>query len=153
MGRQSAAQIVRQMPLIRDAEISGYIKQLGAKLAAKAPGEKFPYNFEVVGDKQINAFALPGGFIFVNAGAIASARNEGELAGVMAHEVMHVALRHGTSQATKSYAAKAGLGILGTIAGRRDRSKYRSNSCADGRCRGQHAVSQVWSDCGKTVRY
>ena len=115
MGRQSAAQIVRQMPLIRDAEISGYIKQLGAKLAAKAPGEKFPYNFEVIGDKQINAFALPGGFIFVNAGAIASAHNEGELAGVMAHEIMHVALRHGTSQATKAYAAKAGLGILGTI--------------------------------------
>jgi hypothetical protein len=116
MGRQSASQISREMPLLRDQQIVGYVQQLGAKLAAKAPGEKFPYTFNVIGTKDVNAFALPGGFIFVNAGAIAAARNEGELAGVIAHEVMHVALRHGTNQATKAYLAKAGLGVLGSIA-------------------------------------
>jgi beta-barrel assembly-enhancing protease len=116
MGRQSAVQISKEMPILRDQQIVGYVQQLGAKLAAKAPGEKFPYSFNVIGTKDINAFALPGGFIFVNAGALAAARNEGELAGVMAHEVMHVALRHGTNQATKAYLAKAGLGVLGSIA-------------------------------------
>jgi len=65
----------------------------------------------------VNAFALPGGFIFVNAGTIAAAKNEGELAGVMSHEISHVALRHGTNQATKAYIAKAGLSVLSGLAG------------------------------------
>lgn len=117
VGRQSAQQIAQQAPLLKDEQIVGYIRQLGAKLAAKAPGFNFPYQFNVVATKEINAFALPGGFVFVNAGAIAAAKNEGELAGVMAHEITHVALRHGTNQASKAYIAKAGLGILGAIAG------------------------------------
>jgi hypothetical protein len=116
MGRRSAEQVVQQQPLINDARIVGYIRDLGSRLAAKAPGEKFDYQFNVVGSKEINAFALPGGFVFVNLGAIAAAKREGELAGVMAHEISHVALRHGTNQATKAYLAKAGLGVLETIA-------------------------------------
>jgi predicted Zn-dependent protease len=120
LGKQSAAEVVRQMPLLRDEQIVGYIKRLGAKLAGKAPGYKFPYQFEVTATKDVNAFALPGGFMFVNAGAIASAKNEGELAGVMAHEISHVALRHGTNQATKAYIAKAGLDVLSGIAGGND---------------------------------
>lgn len=126
MGRESASQIARQMPLIDDQQIVGYIRALGAKLIAKAPGEKFPYTFNVVGAKEVNAFALPGGFIFVNAGTIAAARNEGELAGVMAHEIMHVALRHGTNQATKAYLAKAGLGVLGSIASSQESGGFAS---------------------------
>lgn len=117
LGRTSAQQISRQMPLLRDDRTVNYVRQLGAKLAAKAPGHRFPYQFNVVATRDINAFALPGGFIFVNAGAIAAAKNEGELAGVMAHEITHVALRHGTNQATKAYIARAGMGILGAIAG------------------------------------
>lgn len=120
LGRQSAQQIAQQVPLMRDEKTVGYIRQLGAKLAARAPGHRFPYQFNVVASKDINAFALPGGFIFVNAGAITAAKNEGELAGVMAHEITHVALRHGTNQATKAYIAKAGLGVLGAIAGATD---------------------------------
>lgn len=120
MGRQSATQISREMPIMRDEATVNYIRQLGAKLAAKAPGEKFPYTFNVVATKDVNAFALPGGFIFINAGTIAAARNEGELVGVMAHEVMHVALRHGTNQATKAHLAQAGLGIFSAIAAGRD---------------------------------
>src|SRR5918911_3280138 len=68
----------------------------------------------------INAFALPGGFVFVNAGAIAAAKNEGELAGVMAHEITHVALRHGTNQASKAYIAQKGLGAISGIFGGRE---------------------------------
>jgi Peptidase family M48 len=117
LGRQSAEQVARQMPILNDPAIDGYVRQLGSKLAHVAPGYKFPYEFRVVGTKDINAFALPGGFVFINAGAIAAAKNEGELAGVMAHEISHVALRHGTNQATKAYIAKAGLGVLSGIAG------------------------------------
>ena len=120
LGRQSAQEVERQMPLLRDEQIAGFIKRLGAKLASKAPGYKFPYEFEVTATKDVNAFALPVGFMFVNAGAIAAARNEGELAGVMAHEISHVALRHGTNQATKAYIAKAGLDVLSGIVGGND---------------------------------
>jgi hypothetical protein len=117
LGRRSAAQIAGEVPLLRDEEVSAYVSRLGAKLAAHAPGEKFPYQFSVVASREVNAFALPGGFIFVNAGALAAARNEGELAGVLAHEVMHVALRHGTNQASKAYVARRGLGVLRSVVG------------------------------------
>ena len=120
LGRRSAQEIARQLPLLNDAATVNFVRQLGAKLAAKAPGTKFPYQFNVVATKDINAFALPGGYVFVNAGAIAAAKNEGELAGVMAHEITHVALRHGTNQASKAYLAQRGLGIVGAIAGGRD---------------------------------
>ncbi len=117
LGRQSAQQIAQQVPLMNDQTTVNYVRQLGAKLARFAPGERFPYQFNVVGTREMNAFALPGGYIFINAGAITSARNEGELAGVMAHEIAHVALRHGTNQTSKAYIAKAGLGVLSGLAG------------------------------------
>jgi hypothetical protein len=117
LGRRSAAEISKQVPLLREEQTVNYVKQLGARLAAKAPGHPFTYQFEVVATKDINAFALPGGYIFVFAGTIAAARNEGELAGVIAHEIAHVALRHGTNQASKAYVARKGLDILRGIAG------------------------------------
>jgi hypothetical protein len=118
VGRRSAEQIASQVPILNDAPTVNYIRALGAKLAAKAPGEKYPYQFNVIATRDINAFALPGGFVFVNAGAIMAAKDEGELAGVLAHEITHVALRHGTSQASKAYLAQKGLGILGRVFGR-----------------------------------
>ncbi len=120
LGQQSAQEVLRQMPLVNDAQIQTFITQVGERLAAKAPGYKFPYQFKVTATRDVNAFALPGGFMFVNAGAIAAAKNEGELAGVMAHEIAHVALRHGTNQATKAYIAQAGLSVLGGLAGGED---------------------------------
>ena len=117
LGRQSAEQIARQVPILRDEQIVNYVRSVGARLAARAPGHRFPYQFNVVASREINAFALPGGFIFINAGAVMAARNEGELAGVMAHEIMHVALRHGTNQASKAYVAQAGIGIISRILG------------------------------------
>ncbi|HWP44786.1 MAG TPA: M48 family metallopeptidase, partial [Blastocatellia bacterium] len=117
LGRQSAQKIAAEVPLIGDEAIIDYVRQIGARLAAKAPGHEFPYQFSVVATKDINAFALPGGPVFVNAGTIAAAKSEGELAGVMAHEIAHIALRHGTNQASKAYLAKAGLDVLSTITG------------------------------------
>ena len=117
LGRRSAQEIAQQVPILGDRQIVNYVQQLGARLASKASGHKFPYQFSVVATKDINAFALPGGFIFINAGAIAAAKNEGELAGVIAHEITHVALRHGTNQASKAYVAEAGIGILGSVFG------------------------------------
>lgn len=117
LGRRSAAEIAQQVPLLQDEPTLSYVRQLGARLAAQAPGEKFPYQFNVIATRELNAFALPGGFIFVNAGAITAARNEGELAGVIAHEIMHVALRHGTNQASKAYVAQRGLGVVREVFG------------------------------------
>ncbi|HYY56611.1 MAG TPA: M48 family metalloprotease [Pyrinomonadaceae bacterium] len=117
LGKKSAQQIAQQVPLLRDDRINGYVQGLGKRLAAKAPGFPFTYQFAVIATKEINAFALPGGYIFVNAGTLAAAKNEGELAGVIAHEISHVALRHGTNQASKAYVAQRGIDILRTIAG------------------------------------
>jgi Zn-dependent protease with chaperone function len=117
IGRQSATEAERQLPLLRDANAQSYIESVGRRLAGAAPGPKFPYTFKVVNASDLNAFALPGGPTYVTRGLIESVRNEGELAGVMAHEISHVALRHGTNQASKAYLAQAGLGILGGVLG------------------------------------
>src|SRR5437867_7055659 len=124
LGQQAAAEVERQFPLLRDSEVGRYVENVGQRLVASIPSEfqhpEFRYFFRVVNARDINAFALPGGPMFVNRGMIEAARTEGEMAGVMAHELSHVALRHGTAQATKAqkYALGAGVaGILGTILG------------------------------------
>lgn len=122
IGKQSATAAEKQLPILRDTSIEAYVDKIGARLAAVAPGEHFDYQFKVVNASDINAFALPGGYMYVNRGLIEAAQNEGQLAGVMAHEMAHVALRHGTSQASKAYIAQAGLGLLGGLVGKDDRS-------------------------------
>jgi beta-barrel assembly-enhancing protease len=117
IGKQSAAEAEKQLPMLRDAATDRYVERIVLALAAQAPGAKFPYHAKAVNDATINAFALPGGPTYVNRGLIEAARNEDELAGVMAHEIAHVALRHGTHQASKAYLAQAGLGILGGLLG------------------------------------
>jgi len=117
MGREVAAQADRQLQIINDRQTAAYINALGKQLAAKAPGERFPYQFKVVNDKAINAFALPGGFIYIHRGTIEAARNEAQLASVVAHEIAHVALRHGTNQVSKAYVTQAPLQILGGLIG------------------------------------
>ena len=117
IGRQSAQQVDRQIPAVQDAAIQRYVSALGARLAAQAPGPKYPYRFRVVNLADVNAFALPGGYVYVHRGLLEQVRSEGELAGVIAHEVAHVALRHPTNQASKAYMAQAGLGILGGLLG------------------------------------
>lgn len=117
VGQQVAADAERQLPMLNDSRVDDYINTLGRRLAANAPGEKYPYRFKVVNDRSINAFALPGGPIFINRGVIESADNESQLAGVLAHEISHVALRHGTNQASKASAAQLPLAILGGMLG------------------------------------
>jgi Zn-dependent protease with chaperone function len=117
-GQQSAAQVAKQLPILPDSDpVTIYVQRLGQQLAAHAPGEKWPYTFHVVNQKEINAFALPGGPIFVNLGTIQAADNEAELAGVMAHEISHVVQRHGTRAASKQMAAQLPLAILGGVMG------------------------------------
>ena len=117
-GQQAAAQVGKQLPLLPDSDpVTIYVQRLGSQLAAHAPGEKWPYTFHVVNQKEINAFALPGGPIFVNLGTIQAADNEAELAGVMAHEISHVVQRHGTRAASKQMAAQLPLAILGGVMG------------------------------------
>ena len=120
MGRQAAQDAERQLPMLRDGMAEGYINAIVQRLAAVAPGPRFPYRARVVNAAEINAFALPGGYVYVNRGLIEAVRNEGELAGVLAHEMAHVAQRHGTSQATKAYGAQMGVGLLGSLLGGRD---------------------------------
>ena len=115
IGRQSAASANRQLRTSTDARVT----RIGKRLAASAPGARFPYEFRVVENSAINAFALPGGFIYVNRGALGAARSDDEIAAVLAHEIAHVSLRHGTNQASKAYLAQAGLGLVGGLLGGR----------------------------------
>ncbi|MGH9732532.1 MAG: M48 family metalloprotease, partial [Candidatus Acidiferrales bacterium] len=85
--------------------------------SAHAPGHKYPYQYRCINSETINAFALPGGFVYINRGVIENADDEAQLAAVMAHDTSHVALRRGTSQATKAYAPEAGLSIVGALIG------------------------------------
>ncbi len=117
IGRQSAAEIERQLPMLRDATVNRFVSKVGKRLAAVIQGPDFPYQFKVANQAAINAFALPGGFMYINRGLIEAAENEAELAGVMAHEMAHVALRHGTNRVSKAYLAQAGLGAVGAVLG------------------------------------
>jgi beta-barrel assembly-enhancing protease len=117
IGRQSAAEVDKQLPVLKDKTVQAYVNRIGKRLAAVAPGADYPYQFKVLNLSDFNAFALPGGFMYVNRGLIEAAGDEAELAGVMAHEIAHVALRHGTNQVSKAYLAQAGLGVLGGVLG------------------------------------
>jgi len=122
IGRQSAVEAERQLRLLNDASVDRYLNRIVQKLAAQAPGARYPYRIKAVNASDINAFALPGGPMYVNRGLVEAARNEAELAGVLAHEMSHVALRHGTHQASKAYLVQGGLGILGGLIGKSSKS-------------------------------
>ena len=119
LGKRAAGDAEKHLPLCNAPRVDAYLTQLGTRLAQKLPtgGTQYPFEFHCVNDKAINAFALPGGYVFVNRGAIEVSDNEAQLAGVMAHELSHVALRHGTNQATKAMLAETGLGIFGAVFG------------------------------------
>ncbi len=95
-----------------------YVQQLGAKLVAQIPQQySWPYQFHVIAQKEINAFALPGGPIFINLGTITAAANEAELAGVMAHEMSHVYMQHSAKQAGKTNWIAGLAGLAGAVLG------------------------------------
>ncbi len=102
LGREYAAQISRQVQVIDNRELQDYITRMGRKLAATPEAGDYPYSFTLINDPSINAFALPGGPTFIHSGLILAADNEAQVAGVVGHEIAHVALRHGTNQASKA---------------------------------------------------
>lgn len=127
LGKEAAGEIEKQLTVIDNAELNAYLQRIGSKLAATEEAGGYPYTFKLVQDKSINAFALPGGPAFVHTGLLTAAENEAQVAGVLAHEIAHVALRHGTNQVSKAQllqlpaalaAAAAGQkgGMLGTLA-------------------------------------
>jgi predicted Zn-dependent protease len=102
MGREYAGQVEQQLHVVSKPEIAGFVESIGRKLAAAPEAQDYPYSFKVVQEKSINAFALPGGPTFTHTGLITAADNESQIAGVLAHEISHVVLRHGTNQASKA---------------------------------------------------
>ena len=118
LGLQAAAEVYKQMPVLPDSSpVAQYVQQLGRKMERVIPQQyTWPYQFHVVQQKDINAFALPGGPIFVNLGTITAADNEAELAGVIAHEMSHVYMQHSAKQAPKQEWANI-LGALGGVFG------------------------------------
>jgi predicted Zn-dependent protease len=121
LGRQAQRQVKSQVPGVTDRTVLTYVQSIGRRLVAHAGGPKYPYSFSVANYREINAFALPGGPVWVHRGTIHAAENEAQLAGVLAHEIAHVAQRHAADQLTKSLVANGLLGLLGAVLGN-DRS-------------------------------
>ncbi len=117
IGRQAQAQVRQQVPEVSDSTIVGYVRDLGCQLAARASGPRYPYSFSVANYSDINAFALPGGPVWVHRGAMAAARTESQFAGVLAHEIAHIAERHAADKLTKALITEGLLGFLGAVLG------------------------------------
>jgi beta-barrel assembly-enhancing protease len=118
LGREAAAQVEKEQPLVHNAEISNYLTGLVQRLA-RSPhaGTGFPFSVKAISDKSVNAFALPGGPLYVYTGLISLAGNEGQLVGVLAHEMSHIKLRHGTNQASKANLIQLPLMLAGGLGG------------------------------------
>ena len=126
LGREAAAEVEKQMPMLDDERVDDYVDRVGERLVRNIPAEfrhnEFRYTFDVVNLREINAFALPGGPMYAHRGMLEKAGTEAEIAGVLAHEISHVALRHGTAQASKAgkyQMGQIGSAILGAIIGGR----------------------------------
>jgi Zn-dependent protease with chaperone function len=118
LGREASTEVEKEVSLVKDSEVTRYVSDLGMRLTKFAPGDTdYPWSFKVVDSQDINAFALPGGFIYINRGVLEAADNEAEVAGVIAHEIGHVVMRHGTHQASQAMLAQMPLAIFGGILG------------------------------------
>src|SRR4051812_19041959 len=121
LGFQAASEVYKQMPVLPDnSPETRYIRQIGQRLAATIPQEySWPFEFHTIAEKEINAFALPGGPMFVNIGTITAAANEAELAGVMGHEMAHVYMQHSAKQASKAQWTQGLAGLASGVLGAR----------------------------------
>ena len=115
LGQETAAQVRKQMHIVKDPFLNAYVNQVGQRLAGAQEAQEsgFKFTFEVVADPSINAFALPGGPMFINTGLLKAVNNEAQLAGVMGHEMSHVILRHGTNQASKAELIELPVALAG----------------------------------------
>ena len=111
MGQQGAKEVEQSIGFYKDAAVNAYVADLGKRMAAESERPNLPWEFHVVDDAAVNAFAIPGGFIYVTRGLMSSINNEAELAGVIGHEIAHVTHRHSVQQISKSQLAQLGLGI------------------------------------------
>lgn len=117
LGRDAQQQIRRDVPAVQDSAVTSYVAGVGRRLAARAGGPRYPYSFSVANYREINAFALPGGPVWVHRGAIQAAATEAQFAGVLAHEIAHISQRHAADQITKTLVANGLLGLLGAVLG------------------------------------
>ncbi|MEO8562431.1 MAG: M48 family metallopeptidase [bacterium] len=111
IGQQTAQQVDAQLPMLRDATVDGYVNSLGNAIASRTSRADLQWHFAVVNTDVINAFALPGGYVYVNRGVISRASNESELAGVLGHEIEHVVQRHSVKQMEQAQGANVGVGL------------------------------------------
>lgn len=109
MGASYAQQINKELPLVQDAELNRYINVLGDSIARIADSRNLDWQFHIVDSKDVNAFAVPGGFIYINRGLIERAQNLAQVAGVIGHEIGHVTMRHSVQQMQKAQGANVGL--------------------------------------------
>jgi predicted Zn-dependent protease len=117
IGQQAQQEIGQQMPQVRDAAVRDYVSRLGQQLSRHASGEKYPYTFSTADYRELNAFALPGGPVWIYRGVLASAQSEAQVAGVLAHEIAHIAQRHSARQITKGAVANGLVGLIGALIG------------------------------------
>jgi predicted Zn-dependent protease len=115
LGRENAEQIDQKLPLVTDSAITGYIQALGERLASRTSRAALPWRFTVIDSKDVNAFALPGGFIYVNRGLIERSERMDELAGALGHEIGHVVRRHSVQQLKRGGGARVGIALFCTI--------------------------------------
>ncbi|MDT8340172.1 MAG: M48 family metallopeptidase, partial [Longimicrobiales bacterium] len=111
MGREADPQIVAEMGLHPDSAVQRYVRDLGMALAARSERPDLPWTFRVLDDPTVNAFALPGGFVYVTRGILTHLTSEAQLAGVLGHEIAHVTARHGASRMSRAQLAQIGLGV------------------------------------------
>ncbi len=117
IGRQVAQELAKQYPLVRNEQVQPLLDRMIRRLTSQPDAGKFPYNISLVADPSINAAAYPGGTMIIHTGLISSADNEDQVAGVLGHEVSHVALRHGVANMVKAQKYQMGAGIAGALAG------------------------------------
>jgi predicted Zn-dependent protease len=117
MGQQEAQQVNAQLPMVQDAVINSYVNSLGNRIAKLTSRGDLQWQFQVVNSDVVNAFALPGGFVYVNRGVLERASNMSEVAGVLGHEIEHVVRRHSVKQMEQAQGADVGVGILCALTG------------------------------------
>jgi len=117
LGQEAAAQVRQKVTVVQNQFLQDYVQRVGKRLTSQPEAAGWPFTFTVILDPTINAFALPGGAMFINTGAIAAVDNEAQLAGVMGHEMSHVILRHGTNQASKARMFEIPAALAGAVIG------------------------------------
>lgn len=115
LGKQAAMQVNKTTPMVKNKDVQAYINDLGQELVRNSRRRSIKYYFQVADKKEINAFALPGGYIYIHRGLIEAADNESELAGVVAHEIAHITQRHSAEQVERAKKAQTGM-VIATIA-------------------------------------